>query len=41
MKFLHVTIQTENFDKEIEFYEKYVELKVQTDMRPAGKIWYF
>ncbi len=37
MKFLHVTIQTENFDKEIEFYEKYIGLKIKNDMRPAGK----
>lgn len=37
MKFLHVTIQTENFDREIEFYEKHVGLKIQTDMRPSGR----
>ena len=34
MKMLHVTIQTDQFEKEIEFYEKYVGLTIQADMRP-------
>ncbi|MDO4868871.1 MAG: VOC family protein [Bacillota bacterium] len=34
MKFLHVTIQTNQFEKEIEFYEKEVGLTIQRDMRP-------
>ncbi len=35
MKMLHVTIQTENFESEIEFYEKEVGLTLQRDMRPV------
>ena len=34
MKFLHVTIQTNQFEKEIEFYEKEAGLTIQRDMRP-------
>lgn len=34
MKMLHVTIQTDQFEKEIEFYEKYVGLTIQADLRP-------
>ena len=34
MKMLHVTIQTDQFEKEIEFYEKYVGLTLQADLRP-------
>lgn len=37
MKFLHVTIQTEKFDEEVAFYEKYVGLSIQQDMRPIGR----
>ena len=37
MKFLHVTIQTNRFQDEVDFYEKYVGLTVQQDMRPMGK----
>ena len=34
MKMLHVTIQTNRFEEEIEFYEKEVGLTLQRDMRP-------
>ena len=34
MKMLHVTIQTSKFEEEISFYEKYVGLTIQRDMRP-------
>lgn len=37
MRMLHVTIQTDQFEKEIEFYEKHVGLTLQADMRPKGK----
>ena len=37
MKLMHVTIQTDKFEKEIEFYEKFAGLKVMQDMRPYGK----
>ncbi len=37
MKFLHVTIQTNKFNEEVTFYEKYVGLTIQTDMRPSGR----
>jgi len=37
MKLNHITIQTEAFEKEIEFYQKYVGLTVSRDMRPMGK----
>ena len=35
MKLLHVTIQTNKFESEIEFYEKEAGLVLQRDMRPA------
>ena len=35
MKMLHVTIQTNQFESEIEFYEKEVGLTIQRDMRPV------
>ena len=35
MKMLHVTIQTDRFEEEIEFYEKVVGLTIQRDLRPA------
>ena len=35
MKMLHVTIQTNKFEEEMEFYEKEVGLTLQRDMRPA------
>ena len=34
MKFLHVTIQTNRFEEEIEFYENEAGLTIQHDMRP-------
>ena len=37
MKLVHVTIQTNKFEKEIEFYKKYAGLVVQQDMRPMGR----
>ena len=37
MKMLHITIQTDQFEKEMEFYEKYVGLTLQADLRPKGK----
>ena len=37
MKLMHVTIQTDKFEKEIEFYEKFAGPKVMQDMRPMGK----
>lgn len=37
MKMLHVTIQTDQFEKEMEFYEKCVGLTMQADLRPKGK----
>ena len=37
MKLNHITIQTEAFEKEIEFYQKYVGLTVSRDLRPLGK----
>ena len=37
MKIAHVTIQTDKFDEEVRFYEEQTELKVQRDMRPAGR----
>lgn len=37
MKLMHVTIQTDKFEKEIEFYEKFAGLKVMRDMRHMGK----
>lgn len=37
MKLSHITIQTDVFEKEIEFYQKYVGLMVDRDMRQMGK----
>lgn len=37
MKLLHVTIQTDKFEQELEFYEKHAGLTIQADMRPQGK----
>lgn len=37
MKLMHVTIQTDKFEEEIEFYEKFAGLKVMRDMRPMEK----
>lgn len=37
MKIAHITIQTRHFEKELHFYETYVNMKVQRDMRPAGR----
>ena len=36
MKMLHVTIQTEKFEAEVQFYLNIVGLKMITDMRPMG-----
>lgn len=41
MKIAHVTIQTDKFDEEVRFYEEQTELKVQRDMRPAGRSMVF
>lgn len=35
MRMLHVTIQTEKFESEIEFYRDVVGLTLQRDLRPA------
>ena len=37
MNMVHVTVQTGKFEEEIQFYERYVGLKIQRDMRKAGK----
>lgn len=37
MKIAHITIQTRCFEKELSFYETYVNMKVQRDMRPDGR----
>ena len=37
MKMRHVTVHTENFEKEIEFYEKYAGLEIRRDMRSSGR----
>ena len=37
MRFCHVTIQTAAFEDELKFYTKYAELKIQRDMRTAGR----
>lgn len=37
MKLIHITIQTDKFDEEINFYNKYVNLTIQQDLRPAGR----
>lgn len=36
MRMLHVTIQTAHFADELAFYENYVGLSIQRDMRPMG-----
>lgn len=36
MRMLHVTIQTEKFESELQFYLEIVGLKVISDMRPMG-----
>jgi len=37
MKMLHVTIRTEKFDDEMEFYREIIGLKIINDMRPMGR----
>ncbi len=37
MKLNHITIQTEAFEKEVDFYQKYVGLTIRRDMRPMGR----
>lgn len=37
MKLVHITIQTNHFDEELYFYQTYVGMKIQSDLRPAGK----
>lgn len=37
MKMMHITIQTQHFEKEISFYEKYAGVSIQKDLRPMGK----
>lgn len=37
MQMIHVTIQTDKFEEEISFYEKYIGLTIHTDMRPMGR----
>ena len=37
MKMLHVTIQTEHFEEEIQFFEKHTGLKIVQDMRELGR----
>ena len=41
MKMLHVTIQTNKFEEEMEFYEKEVGLTLQRDLRPAKDLVFF
>ena len=38
MKMQHVTIQTEAFEAEIAFYQKYVGLSIQRDTRPGRQM---
>lgn len=38
MKLLHVTIQTNRFQEEIEFYEKEAGLTLQRDLRPMKEL---
>ena len=38
MKMLHVTIQTNRFETEVEFYKKEVGLTLMRDMRPAKEL---
>lgn len=37
MRLCHVTIQTETFEDEIKFFEKYADLTIQRDMRDMGR----
>lgn len=37
MKLVHITIQTNHFDEELHFYQTYVGMSIQSDLRPAGK----
>ena len=37
MKLLHITIQTEAFEKEISFYQTFAGLSIQRDLRSAGR----
>ncbi|MCR5754627.1 MAG: VOC family protein [Acetatifactor sp.] len=37
MTIQHITIQTAMFEEEIEFYEKFVDLKIKTDLRDKGQ----
>ena len=37
MKLLHVTIQTDKFEKEVEFYREMAGLEIVRDMRPSGR----
>jgi lactoylglutathione lyase len=37
MKMLHVTIQTNRFDDEVNFYQEIIGLKMIRDMRPMGR----
>ncbi len=37
MNMMHVTIKTCRFEEEIAFYERYLGLTIQRDMRPLGK----
>lgn len=37
MKMTHVTIQTAEFEREIEFYKKYAGMAILGDLRPNGK----
>ena len=41
MKMLHVTIQTNKFEEEMEFYEKEVGLTLQRDLRPVKDLVFF
>jgi len=37
MKMLHVTIQTQKFEEEMNFFLNHVGLKIERDMRPMGR----
>lgn len=37
MKLVHVTIQTDRFEQEVEFYKNHAGLTIQQDMRPIGR----
>ena len=41
MKLCHVTIQTEQFETELNFYLRYAGLNVQRDLRPMGRTMVF